>query len=213
MTVSSPVELLCLTQRAPLLVHGTLSHPDMERWLFTPTEPISLDVVDCNAIVNVDNDTPMMTLHIVKQENGQLELHTISKHPREKRHYPRLFSVINLYLHSTSDADNIKSWMSSPDRINEIDDSWIHPEPFMNFSVNGTAFTWTGPLSINEKLLVAFHGGGALDSTLQRGIARVVRSEKIDEEHWEIALYFEQMTDEAVEHMVQLTMRLQDSML
>jgi len=103
--------------------------------------------------------------------------------------------------------------MSSPDRINEIDDSWIHPEPFMNFSVNGTAFTWTGPLSINEKLLVAFHGGGALDSTLQRGIARVVRSEKIDEEHWEIALYFEQMTDEAVEHMVQLTMRLQDSML
>lgn len=213
MTVSSTVELLCLTQRAPLLVHGTLSHPETERWVFTPSEPISLDVVDCNAIVNVDNDTPMMTLHIVKQENGQLELHTISKHPREKRHYPRLFSVINLHLQPTDDVENIQSWMSSPDRINEIDDNWIHPEPFMNFSVNGTAFTWTHALSINEKLLVAFHGGGIVDGTLQRGIARVVRSEKIDEEHWEIALYFEQMTDEAVEHMVQLTMRLQDSML
>ena len=90
MTAQAPVELLCLTQRAPLLLHGTIAQPETNRWVFTSDEPVELDVIDCNAIVNTNDDRPMMTLHIVEQEDGKLVLHTISSHPREKRSYPRL---------------------------------------------------------------------------------------------------------------------------
>ena len=41
----------------------------------------------------------------------------------------------------------------------------------------------------------------------------VVRCSEEDIESWEVALYFEQMADEAIDYLVQLTMRLQDSML
>ena len=209
MTAEATVELLCLTQRAPLLLQGTLSEKQQSRWVFTAAEHITLDVVDCNAIVNTNDDQPMMTLHIVEQSNGQLVLQTISAHPREKRSYPRLFSMINLRLKSDLAPENQADWMNNEIPLSEIDDTWIEPEPFMNFSVNGVAFHWNSPLSTNTKMLVALNDG----ADTHRCIARVVRSSQQDSDSWEIALYFEQMSDEAIEYLVQLTMRLQDSML
>ena len=67
MTTQS-VELLCLTQRAPLLLHGTIAQSETHRWVFTSDEPVELDVIDCNAIVNAMT-IAAMTLHIVKQED------------------------------------------------------------------------------------------------------------------------------------------------
>jgi hypothetical protein len=205
-----PVELLCLTQRAPLLLHGSFAQSNDDGWVFTSESPIDLDVVDCNAIVNTNDNSPMMTLHITKQEHGNLELHTISKHPREKRSYPRLFSMLNIRLHSTNSTDQIESWMNRTTPLSAIDDEeWITPEPFMNFSVNGIAFTWSTQLPLNSKLLVALK----TPEDTHRCVARVVRQSEVDTDAWEVALYFEQMEDAAIDHLVQLTQRLQDSML
>ena len=209
MTAQAPVELLCLTQRAPLLLHGTIAQPESNRWVFTSDEPVELSVIDCNAIVNTNDDRPMMTLHIVEQEDGKLVLHTISSHPREKRSYPRLFSLINLQLMPVTAETQMTNWMNETTLLSEVNDTWLHPEPFMNFSVNGVAFEWHEPLATNTKLLVALKEN---DNT-HRCIARVVRCNEEEVDSWEVALYFEQMADKAIDYLVQLTMRLQDSML
>ena len=209
MTAEATVELLCLTQRAPLLLQGTISETQTSRWVFTAAEQITLDVVDCNAIVNTNDDAPMMTLHIVEQTSGQLVLQTISAHPREKRSYPRLFSMINLRLKPEDSPENLTAWMNGENPLSEMDDTWLEPEPFMNFSVNGVAFDWNTPIPTNTKMIVALNDG----ADIHRCIARVVRCSQQDTDTWEIALYFEQMSDDAIEYLVQLTMRLQDSML
>ena len=212
MTAPATIELLCLTQRAPLLLKGTITQSDNNRWIFTSDSPVDLDVMDCNAIVNTNDDRPMMTLHIVEQENGRLVLHTISTHPREKRSYPRLFSLINLRLMPVTSSSESDDWMSGEIPLPTTDPAWIHPEPFMNFSVNGVAFNWHEPIATNTKMLVALNG----DGSIHRCVARVVRCVQQDSEQsdsWQVALYFEQMADAAVDYLVQLTMRLQDSML
>lgn len=209
MTAQAPVELLCLTQRAPLLLHGTIAQPETNRWVFTSDEPVELDVIDCNAIVNTNDDRPMMTLHIVEQEDGKLVLHTISSHPREKRSYPRLFSLINLRLMPVTSEMKMTNWMNETIPLSDVDNTWMHPEPFMNFSVNGVAFEWDEPLAGNTKLLVALKENGRI----HRCVARVVRCSEEDTDRWEVALYFEKMSEEAIDYLVQLTMRLQDSML
>ena len=56
MTAQAPVELLCLTQRAPLLLHGTIAQPESNCWVFTSDEPVELSVIDCNAIVNTNHN-------------------------------------------------------------------------------------------------------------------------------------------------------------
>ncbi len=208
MTVTPAVELLCLTQRAPLLLQGTLETTAEKEWRFTPDIPLQIDVVDCNAIVNTGDDKPMMTLHIVEQtDDGKvLELRTISTHPREKRSYPRLFSMINLDALPTASDSEMDAWIADP-QFTKADADWIHPEPFMNFSVNGVAFTWSSEVPQNTKLLVQLEGNVHF-----RAIARVVRCAKNDD-NWDIALYFEQMTDAGIQHLVDLTMRLQDDML
>ena len=209
MTAQAHVELLCLTQRAPLLLHGTITQSESNRWIFTSDEPVELDVMDCNAIVNTNDDRPMMTLHIVEQKNGELVLNTISTHPREKRSYPRLFSLIHLHLMPLTSKVRMTDWMKGTIPLSDITDTWIHPEPFMNFSVNGVAFEWDEPIENNTKMLVALKENG----NTHRCIARVVRCSEQDSGRWEVALYFEQMSNEAINHLVQLTMRLQDSML
>ena len=209
MTAQSTVELLCLTQRAPLLLHGTITQSESNHWIFTSAEPVELDVVDCNAIVNTNDDRPMMTLHIVEQKNGQLILHTISTHPRERRSYPRLFSLINLRLLPVKSEIQMTNWMTGATPLSDINDTWLQPEPFMNFSVNGVAFEWDEPFKVNTKLIVALKES----NNIYRCVARVVRCSEEDIGRWEVALYFEEMADEAIDYLVHLTMRLQDSML
>ena len=212
MTAPATIELLCLTQRAPLLLKGTLTQSGDDQWVFTSVSPVELDVMDCNAIVNTNDDRPMMTLHIVEQENGRLVLNTISTHPREKRSYPRLFSLINLRLLPITSSSQADDWMSGATALPESDDAWMHPKPFMNFSVNGVAFDWDSSIAPNTKLLVALNGDGATHRCVAR-VVRCVQQDSEQSESWEVALYFEQMADAAVEYLVQLTMRLQDSML
>ena len=212
MTAPATTELLCLTQRAPLLLKGTLTPSDDDRWVFTSAAEIELDVTDCNAIVNTNDERPMMTLHIVEQENERLVLYTIATHYREKRSYPRLFSRINLRLLPVTSDSGTSDWMSGVTPITAVDEAWMYPKPFMNFSVNGVAFDWHTSMVPNTRLLVALDG----DGDTHRCIARVVRCTQRDSEQsesWEVALYFEQMADAAVEYLVRLTTRLQDSML
>lgn len=212
MTAPVTTELLCLTQRAPLLLKGTLTPSDDEHWVFTSASAIELDVMDCNAIVNTNDDRPMMTLHIVEQKNERLVLYTIATHHREKRSYPRLFSRINIRLLPVTSDSGTSDWMSGITPLPVADEEWMQPKPFMNFSVNGVAFDWDTPMVPNTRLLVALDG----DGDTHRCIARVVRCTQRDSEQsesWEVALYFEQMADAAVEYLVQLTARLQDSML
>ena len=215
----SEVELLCLTQRAPLLLQGTLleqpsvdlfpAETETERenntWVFTADSPIPMQVNGCKAIVNYKNSTdPMLTLRIEQQQASQLTLSNSQVHHREKRLFPRLFGIIPLSIQPIQSENQIVDWFNG---VIKPDNNWIKPEPFMNFSVNGAAFYLQEPLQTNTKLLIL------LDFNEEfRGIARVVRCIK-ETDRYEIALYFEQLPTQAINHLTDMTLRIQDSML
>ena len=208
MTTQATVEMLCLTQRAPLLLRGTFEQTTETHWIFQSLQPVLFDITGLRAIISFPNSKEsMLTLRIDTQQGELMTLTPIGEHPREQRQYPRLFTPINLAFHPLGEQSP-EAWMQ---RDIQPGDDWSHPEPFMNFSVNGVAFDWHEGIEINEKLMVVFF----VDQAEHRGVARVVRSmpSEADLEHHEIALYFEALETGAIDHLSALTLRLQENLL
>ena len=61
------------------------------------------------------------------------------------------------------------AWMNETTPLSDINDTWLHPKPFMNFSVNGVAFEWDEPFVSNTKLLVALKENGKTHRCVARG--------------------------------------------
>ena len=205
-SLPAQVELLCLTHRAPLLVQGTLDTrlDDSESWQFESASPIPMEVEGFRAIVNFkDESLPMLTLKITKHQDSKLILEPTQIHPREKRLFPRLFGIINLIFKANPSREELSGWL---DGTLEADDSWITPVPLMNFSVNGASFHSPVSAPAKSTLLIELN----FDKKF-RGLARVVRCDEQDDQY-EIAIYFEDIPDEAINHLTQLTLLIQDSL-
>ena len=208
MDTSSTVEMLCLTQRAPLLLRGTFEQTTEQYWIFESSQPILFDITGLRTIISFPNSQhPMLTLRIEAQQGDLITLTQIGEHPREQRQYPRLFTPIQL-MFAPLNEHTTHEWLNRQIHISE---QWNHPEPFMNFSVNGVAFEWHEPIEINCKLMVAIF----TEEKENRGIARVVRTSEVSEGlgQYEIALYFEELEAEAIEYLSELTLRLQETLL
>ena len=203
-----PVELLCMTQRAPLLLHGILSEEhdaiNGSEWWFTSNSEIPMSVQNMRAILNFNKELelPRLSLTISLQVERNLKLELTQIHPREKRLFPRLFGRVPLKLKEINADSDIESWLNGE---SPTDDSWLEPEPFMNFSVNGASFSSSSSFVESSQVLVAFD----FDAEY-RGVARVIRCRKKDEKY-SIALYFETIPDEAIQYLTQLTLRLQEN--
>jgi hypothetical protein len=207
MDTSSTVELLCLTQRAPLLLRGTFEQTTEQYWIFQSHQPVLFDITGLRAIISFpESQKPMLTLRIEAQQGELIELSPIGEHPREQRQYPRLFTPIHMRFAPLSDGTS-EQWMN---REINVQDDWQQPEPFMNFSVNGVGFEWTEPLEHNCKLMVAIYS----NDTEFRGIARVVRcTPNEDTDQYSIALYFEALEASGIDYLSELTLKLQDDLL
>ena len=204
MTIHS-VELLCLTERAPILLRGNLEEVNDTTWIFESTTVVAVEVIDKRAIVGFpDQQSAMLTLRVTKQNGSLLTLSMINSHPREQRQYPRLFTPIYLAL-KPANVDLNDSWLNGEIPIM---DSWIRPEPFMNFSINGVAFELEHPLEKDGSVWVALF----VKEEPIYGIARVVRCSP-KENSYDIALYFEELPTPAIEYLTELTLRLQDTLL
>ena len=200
------VELLCLTQRAPLLLQGSLDNTEDGNWIFTSDSVIPIEVNGFRAIINYkDGQTDMITLRIQSQHADKLYLSDTNAHPREKRLFPRMFGLVPLQLKVIHHDAEIVDWLNGNLKV---DDSWIRPEPFMNFSVNGVAFHMIEPLPLNGTVLFVC----TLENEALQGLAKVVRCVK-DDSRYEIALYFEQIPEKMANYLSDMTLRLQDSFL
>lgn len=205
-SLPAQVELLCLTHRAPLLLQGILNSlpEEADSWQFLSDSSIPMEVEGFRAIVNFKDDSlPMITLKIKKHNDSQLILEPTKIHQREQRLFPRLYGIVNLSFKSEPSTKDIAEWL---DGVSSKDDSWVTPNPLMNFSVNGASFTSPVPVQEKSTLLVQLNF-----ETEMRGIARVVRC-KEDDDEYDIAIYFENVPDEAINHLTQLTLQIQDSL-
>ena len=201
------VELLCLTMGAPLLLQGRLSEldHDNEHLLFTSSEAISMRLDNHRAIVNCKDDgIPMFTLNIEKQNQGLLYLEYSFTHPREKRLFPRLYGQVPLLLHEVGTEFVVSKWLNGDI---EPDSTWLKPEPFMNFSINGVSFQSDTPLTRMSTVLVYLAEG-----TGSRIVARVIRCAK-EGDRYDIALYFEEVPEEVLIWFSEKTLRIQDALL
>lgn len=200
------VELLCITYRAPLLLQGVLQENSNEdkSWRFISDNPVLVNVEGFRAIVNFKNSSlPMLTLRIKKHQEAELTLEPTNIHPREQRLFPRLYGLINLAFKAEPSAEEVPAWLNG--NLSK-DESWITPTPLMNFSVNGASFTSPTAVPENATLLIQLNF-----ETEMRGIGRVIRCSQEDEQY-EIAVYFETIPDEAITHLTQLTLQIQDSL-
>lgn len=201
------VELLCLTMGAPLLLQGKLSELDHDdnHLLFTSREGIPIRLDNHRAIVNCkDDNIPMFTLNIEKQNEGLLYLEYSFTHPREKRLFPRLYGQIPLLIHEVEREFVVAKWLNGDI---DPDSSWLKPEPFMNFSINGVSFQSNTPLSRMSTVLVYLDEGSG-----SRIVARVIRCAK-EGERYDIALYFEEVPEEVLIWFSEKTLRIQDALL
>ena len=202
----SQVELLCLTQRAPLLLQGILSKdPNKEEQLvFLSDSFIPINVEGFRAIVNSKGEVPSLTLKIAEHNDTQLKLEMTKAHQREQRVFPRLFGIIPLSFKTMTSTEEYQDWMSEN---SSVDNSWETPESLMNFSVNGVSFISSVELALNSVLLVELRFKEKMRCT-----ARVVRCLE-DDSQFEIAVYFEEIPQGAIDHLTQMTLQLQDSLL
>ena len=203
----SQVELLCLTQRAPLLLQGILSKDpnDEDQLVFLSDNSIPINVEGFRAIVNFkDEMQPILTLKIAEHNETQLKLELTTISPKEQRLFPRLFGIIPLSFKIMPSSEEYPDWMSN---TSSIDSSWETPEPLMNFSVNGVSFISSVEIAKNSILLIELRFKENIRCT-----ARVVRCIK-EESQFEIGVYFEEIPQEAIDHLTEMTLQLQRSLL
>jgi hypothetical protein len=200
------VELLCLTNGAPLLLQGTLKQNDENELLMfasISSFPIRLD--GFHAIINFKNDDiPMFTLTIKQQQDTELMLEFSHVHPREKRLFPRMYAQMSMLIQEVKTDFAVSKWLN-----NEIssDPTWVQPEPFMNFSINGVSFQSKLPLTKSSTVLVELE----LDE-VYRIVARVIRCQ-LEGDRYDIALYFEEISEKAIKYLSSMTLRIQDALL
>ena len=146
----------------------------------------------------------MFTLNIEKQNQDLLYLEYSFTHPREKRLFPRLYGQVPLLIHKVETDFLVSKWVNG-----EIDpdSTWIKPEPFMNFSINGVSFQSDTPLPRMSTVLVYLAEGNG-----SRIVARVIRCAK-DGDRYDIALYFEEVPEEVLIWFSEKTLRIQDALL
>ena len=148
--MKNPVELLCLTERAPILLRGNLAEQDDGIKIFESSTIIAVEVLNKRAILGFpDQQSPMLTLLVTKQESHTLTLSMINSHNREQREYPRLFTPIYLAIRPAIIEQN-DAWLNGEITV---DENWLRPEPFMNFSINGVAFEIDKPMDIDASTL------------------------------------------------------------
>jgi len=175
----------------------------------------------------------MMTMQVEERlaasDSSKFSYLTLSKdrlHQREKRLFPRLFANISMkYIALDASASVPHIWMRTgqlPKEIPKTKQDWSSPEPFMNFSANGLSFFDSNLLSHSTILLIELElmtpSEDSSENSNQswsthRCIGRVVRCRKLEDDRYESAIYFEQITEQTQDVLSSLTLKIQNAML
>ncbi|MEC7987283.1 MAG: PilZ domain-containing protein [Myxococcota bacterium] len=159
----------------------------------------------------IDQDGPMLSLSYYDLVQDKLQLQFAQIHQRDKRSFPRHYGNIPVkYLPIQHLEEELarKQWLSNSRSVTE---DWLTPEPFMNFSLGGLSFETPSVLDRGTMLLLEI--GIGENEKRWRATARVVRCIEILEEVFEIAVQFEDLPEEALDQLSELTLNIQEALL
>jgi hypothetical protein len=217
----TPVEVLCLTSEGPFILSATARSLENEKLLLVLEKQSNHDLSNKKVILQfADHNSPMITMHVLQSEGTRLILGSGQVHVREKRLFPRLYGNIPV-RYCRVDPQNIefiqRQWLQgdiSPD------DTWNAPEPFMNFSVNGISFEETAQQGqtqpwIQPKDWVLLELGVGDTPQRWRLVARVVRAHPTPNSSpltCNIALFFENVPQSALDALTNFTLNIQEAL-
>ena len=206
------VEVLCLTTEGPLWLHGharMLEDESIE--LMLDADPKGC-IVGSKVILTIPGSPgPMMSLLVEETDGRQLFLRPAKVHHRDKRLFPRHFGHIPLRYRLVDPSEGeliIHRWIREGGGPAK---GWEQPEPYMNFSVSGVSFERKDPPDMDQQVLVDL-GVGDIDHRW-KVLAQVVRVLELPDDKYEVALSFENISEDAREALSSLTLSIQEALL
>lgn len=200
--MTKSVEALWLTESGPRMMRGSLD--SSEAGLILTITDDELPPVGSRLLLYGDS-IQMLSTRVTSTQAQTLELEPESR-PTDKRLHPRLFGNIPTRLQPVKDI-HIADWLSGH---LSIEDGWLKPEPFMNFSVNGLSFEIEASLEQGVDCIVEFSVGDLTDK--HRACATVIRSIDIGNAV-EVALHFYQLPPKAKQQLSEFTLSIQEALL
>ncbi|MEC8378978.1 MAG: PilZ domain-containing protein [Myxococcota bacterium] len=200
--MTQSVEAIWLTDTGPRMLRGHLSSSQNILVLQIATDerpPIG------SRLILYGDDIQMLSTRVTQTSADSFVLEKENR-PTDKRLHPRLFGNIPTRIQLANDT-NIQKWL---DGELDIENGWLKPEPFMNFSVNGLSFDLSTPLKSGATCLVEFSVGD--QNQKHRTQATVVRSvEKSGV--YEIAVHFLSLSQNAKNLLSEFTLSIQEALL
>jgi hypothetical protein len=208
----SDVEVLCLTTQGPLWLHGHARMMEEDCIELMLTSELKGCILGSKVILTIpDSPGPMMSLLVEETHGEQLLLRPAQVHHRDKRLFPRHFGHIPLRYRLIEPEEGeliIHRWIRDGGAPAE---GWEQPEPYMNFSVSGVSFERLVAPDMDQKVLVDL-GVGDIDHRW-KVLAQVVRVLELPDDKYEVALSFENISEDAREALSTLTLSIQEALL
>ena len=197
------VEAVWLTDTGPRMLRGSLSSINQKLVLTLSSDerpPIG------SRLILYGDEIQMLSTRVSHVNGNKFELNQENR-PTDKRLHPRLFGNIPTRIQHASHSTDVQKWLSGKA---EIEDGWLSPEPFMNFSVNGLSFDLSQPLNAGSQCLVEFSVGDQPQTHRTR--ATVVRSIERSGT-FEIAIHFIGLPQDAKKRLSEFTLSIQEALL
>ncbi|MFH1464547.1 MAG: PilZ domain-containing protein [Pseudomonadota bacterium] len=217
-----PVEVLFLAADPPLIVPGRVTCRDedscdvllaSEEHGFSEGMQVIVDAGEATDLRVVGN------IAFVQDNLLHVESHTVV--PRDKRIFPRTWGGIRL-RYQVAEGRHVRPWI---DHGEPPSTAWHEPDPFMDFSGSGLKFEDLERCAADDTLLLELSIPPS--ESWYRASARVVRllpippeeQAMIDREEGQplpthqVAVQFLELPPEAVEALMDFTLRVQDALI
>ena len=203
--------IICASGDVPVMVAGTLA--DRSDQNVTVRCPKGADQLTpgSKVVLTFDDGNERWTGIIEdiasSPDGAEVRVVTPSAHAADKRDYPRLHAGLPIRYRVAAD-DEAEAWLNG----GEVTDDWHTPDPYMNFSVSGLRFDVHPDVSNGDLLLVELRIGD--ESPIWRTTVRVIRVFDGGEQASDnAAVAFENLPEDALSALSDLTLQIQESLL
>jgi hypothetical protein len=209
--MSVDARIICASGDTPIMVSGTLVNRTENDVTVHCPDNASVLTQGSKVVLTFDGGNERWTGIVdgLEAVDGGFAVRVVAPnaHAPDKRDYPRLHAGLPIRYRIAS-GDDASAWTSG----NEIAGEWHTPDPYMNFSVSGLRFDVHPGVNDGDLLLVELRIGD--HSPTWRTTARVIRVfEGRDTEPDNVAVSFEDLPEDALSALSDLTLQIQESLL
>lgn len=209
--MSVGARIICASGETPVMVSGTLVTRSEGDVTVHCTDSASVLDPGAKVVLTFDGGNERWTgiVEDLQPIDGGIAVRVVSPsaHAADKRDYPRLHAGLPI-RYRVATAGEAAAWSSGA----EISGEWHTPDPYMNFSVSGLRFDVHPEVKDGDLLLLELRIGE--QSSAWRTTARVIRVfPGLGQEPDNVAVSFEDLPEEALSALSDLTLQIQESLL